>query len=39
MLEELEASDKPSKVLADRCREMMASPPPDWDGGYQFKEK
>jgi class 3 adenylate cyclase/CHASE2 domain-containing sensor protein len=39
MFDELKESDKPSKVLADRCHEMIASPPPDWDGGYQFKEK
>ncbi len=39
LLDELKESDKPSKVLADRCHEMIASPPADWDGGYQFKEK
>jgi adenylate cyclase len=39
MLDELKASDKPSKVLADRCHEMEAARPPDWDGAYQFKEK
>jgi hypothetical protein len=39
MLQELKASDKPSGVLAGRCHEMIASPPADWDGGYQFKEK
>jgi adenylate cyclase len=39
MLEELKEFDKPSAVLAGRCHEMIASPPADWDGGYQFKEK
>jgi adenylate cyclase len=39
MLDELKDSDKPSRVLAERCRELIASPPLNWDGGYQFKEK
>ena len=39
MFDELKESDKPSRVLADRCYEMIASPPLNWDGAYQFKEK
>ena len=36
---ELKAHDKPSAVLAERCSELIASPPSAWDGGYQLKEK
>jgi adenylate cyclase len=39
IFDKLKECDPPSMVLADRCREMIASPPSDWDGGYQFKEK
>lgn len=31
--------DKPSRVLADRCRDLMAAPPLHWHGEYQFNEK
>ncbi len=39
MFDELKERDKPSGVLAERCHELIASPPSDWDGGYQLKEK
>jgi hypothetical protein len=37
--DELKECDQPSRVLSDRCRELIASPPSHWDGGYQLKEK
>jgi len=42
LFDELKECDQPSRVLADRCRELIASPPrppSNWDGGYQFREK
>jgi len=37
--DELKECDHPSLVLAARCRELLASPPSNWDGAYQLKEK
>ena len=40
MLEPLCADDSASRVLADRCRRLAATPPPsDWDGVFIAKEK
>ena len=40
LLEPLSASDSPSRVLADRCRRLMATPPSaDWNGVFVAKEK
>jgi adenylate cyclase len=39
-LEPLCATDSPSRVLADRCRRLVTTPPPaDWDGVFVAKEK
>jgi adenylate cyclase len=36
----LDPTDPPSARLAERCRELLASPPPaDWDGVYVAKSK
>lgn len=34
-----EQSDQPSHTMAERCRDLIASPPADWDGAYSLKEK
>lgn len=39
LFQKLADSDKPSHVLLDRCRELVASPPADWEGVFTFKEK
>jgi hypothetical protein len=31
--------DKPSALMADRCRELMTDPPMGWTGVYQLKSK
>jgi hypothetical protein len=31
--------DRASRVLLERCRDLMAAPTRLWDGTYQFKEK
>ena len=36
----IDPNDGPSRVYAERCREFIASPPPDdWDGVYVMKTK
>jgi adenylate cyclase len=32
-------ADRPSRLMAERCREMITSPPATWDGAYAMKEK
>ena len=34
-----EEHDKPSALMAERCRELMADPPAKWDGIYELKTK
>lgn len=34
-----ERQDKPSALMAERCRELRADPPADWTGVYQLKSK
>jgi adenylate cyclase len=34
-----ERQDKPSGLMAERCRELIAAPPPDWNGIYQLTTK
>ncbi|HEV2841125.1 MAG TPA: adenylate/guanylate cyclase domain-containing protein [Chthoniobacterales bacterium] len=34
-----DAQDKPSVLMAERCRELRAEPPEDWDGIYKLKAK
>ena len=34
-----EEQDKPSALLAERCRELGADPPADWKGIYELKTK
>jgi adenylate cyclase len=34
-----DAQDKPSVLMAERCRELKASPPSDWIGIYELKTK
>ena len=34
-----EMKDKPSALLAERCRELITSPPKDWKGVYALKSK
>ncbi len=31
--------DKPSALMAERCRELGADPPKDWNGIYELKSK
>jgi class 3 adenylate cyclase/CHASE2 domain-containing sensor protein len=31
--------DRPSHLMAERCSELIASPPEGWDGAYALKEK
>ncbi len=31
--------DKPSALMAERCRELRADPPKDWNGIYELKTK
>jgi class 3 adenylate cyclase/CHASE2 domain-containing sensor protein len=33
------AQDKPSALMAERCRELVAAPPKSWDGVYELKIK
>lgn len=35
----VERQDKPSALMAERCRELAADPPADWNGVYQLKTK
>ena len=39
LFERLAPVDKPSLTLLERCKELIAHAPADWDGAYQFKEK
>jgi adenylate cyclase len=34
-----EEQDKPSALMMDRCRELIADPPKNWNGIYQLKNK
>jgi adenylate cyclase len=34
-----ERQDKPSALMAERCRELIIDPPQDWNGIYQLKDK
>lgn len=34
-----EHRDRPSQTMAERCGELIASPPAAWDGAYALKEK
>jgi class 3 adenylate cyclase len=34
-----ETKDPPSALLAERCRELRASPPKEWNGVYELKAK
>lgn len=34
-----ERQDKPSALMAERCHELAADPPADWNGIYQLKTK
>lgn len=34
-----EYADRPSRVMAQRCRELIAAVPAEWDGAYAMKEK
>jgi adenylate cyclase len=34
-----EKQDKPSALMAERCRELAADSPPEWNGIYQLKTK
>jgi adenylate cyclase len=34
-----DAQDKPSALMAERCRELKASPPSDWIGIFELKTK
>ncbi len=34
-----EYNDKPSTIMADRCRELATNPPKDWNGIYQLTTK
>jgi adenylate cyclase len=34
-----ERQDKPSSLMAERCRELIIDPPQDWNGVYQLKDK
>ena len=34
-----EQNDRPSALMAERCAELRAAPPPDWSGVYEFKTK
>ncbi|PYJ10192.1 MAG: hypothetical protein DMF06_07130 [Verrucomicrobia bacterium] len=36
---EREAQDKPSKLMAERCRELIAAAPSNWTGIYELKVK
>ena len=37
---EIEPGDQPSRVMKDRCRDMLASPPPDdWNGVHRIESK
>jgi hypothetical protein len=39
IFDELKECDHPSRVLADRCRELIVDHPEKWDGAYQMREK
>jgi adenylate cyclase len=40
ILETWPGEDGPARVLIERCRHFLASPPePDWDGVFRFHEK
>ena len=34
-----ERQDKPSALMAERCRELQTNPPGSWDGIYQLSTK
>jgi CHASE2 domain-containing sensor protein/class 3 adenylate cyclase len=34
-----ERQDKPSALMAERCRELLLDPPDNWNGVYQLKDK
>ena len=34
-----EENDKTSKIFAERCRNLIANPPENWNGIYEFKTK
>jgi adenylate cyclase len=34
-----EKGDKPSALMIERCRELVADPPKEWNGIYQLKTK
>jgi adenylate cyclase len=34
-----EKQDKPSALMSERCRDLIADPPQDWNGVYQLKDK
>jgi len=34
-----DTQDKPSMLLAERCRELKSNPPKDWNGIYELKTK
>jgi hypothetical protein len=34
-----ERQDKPSALMAERCRELTIDPPQNWKGIYQLKDK
>jgi adenylate cyclase len=34
-----ERQDKPSALMSERCRDLIADPPQDWNGVYQLKDK
>jgi adenylate cyclase len=37
---EIQPGDQPSRVMKDRCRDMLASPPPDdWNGVHRIESK
>jgi adenylate cyclase len=39
LFEPLSECDSASRVLLERCRDLIAAPPLHWDGSYQFREK
>jgi adenylate cyclase len=39
MFERTSASDRPSAVMAVRCKELQSNPPERWEGAYAFLTK
>ncbi len=39
LFDALKETDRPSQALANRCKELIAHPPAQWDGAYQMSEK